>query len=99
MRGDVPGFLDFLRDMSYIQPPNRISTAGTLARFRALHSSLRCDDLLRTQEMELLNYPPISRNSWRMFIDIVQTGQLLIATRPVSESCIHPIKRWSRESA
>ena len=53
MRGDVPSFLDFLRDMSYIQPPI---------------------------EMELPNYPPISRNFWRMFIDIVQTGQLLVAT-------------------
>ena len=37
--------------------------------------------------MELLNYPPIPRNFWRMFIDIVQTGQLLVASRPVSESC------------
>jgi hypothetical protein len=78
---DVPGFLDLLRDMSSYNPSNRISAAEALARFRILRSSLQSEDLLRTQEMELLQYPLIPRSFWRMFIDIVQTGQLVLASR------------------
>jgi len=74
---DVPDFLDFLRDMSSYNLSNRISAAEA---FRVLRSSSWCEDLLWTQEMELLQYPLIPRSFWRMFIDIVQTGQLVIAT-------------------
>ena len=83
---DVPGFLDLLRDMSSYNPSNRIFVAEALARFRILRSSLQCEDLLRTRETELLMYPLIPRSFWRMFIDIVQTGQLVLAARLVYAS-------------
>ena len=34
MRGDVPSFLDFLRDMSYIQPPNRDGITELSSHFK-----------------------------------------------------------------
>jgi hypothetical protein len=83
---DVPGFLDLLREMSSYNPSNRICVAEALARFRILRSSLQCEDLLQTRERELLGYPLIPRSFWRMFIDIVQTGQLVLATRFVYAS-------------
>ena len=78
---EIPGFLDLLRDMSSYNPSNRISAAEALARFRILRSRLQCEDLLKTRERELLEYPLIPRSFWRMFIDIVQTGRLVIAAR------------------
>ena len=37
MRGDVPGFLDFLRDMSYKKPPNLPGRWPDYAPFTRLH--------------------------------------------------------------
>jgi hypothetical protein len=67
--------------MSSYNPSNRISATEALARFRILRSSVRREDLLRTQERELLEYPLIPRSFWRTLIDIIQTGHFVFATR------------------
>jgi hypothetical protein len=69
-------------------PSNRISAAEALTRFPILRSSLRREDLLWTRERELLQYPLIPRNFWRMFIDSCHSFCMGITRHLVSLSYI-----------
>lgn len=78
---DVPGFLNLPQDMTSYNPSNQSSATEALARFRIPRSSLQREDLVGIQEMELLQYRLIQSSFWRMLINIVQTGHLVLAFR------------------
>jgi hypothetical protein len=72
--------------MSSFNPSSRISATEALARLRTLRSKIPAEKLSKMQKIEFGNYFLIPRSLWRTLLEVVKTGQLVLACRIVWSS-------------